>query len=61
MAATFGQFPASFRFSGALVMKSIYTLIAHYSTENECYMTDTVLSSLSEVCDGTVSLRLCPA
>ena len=37
-------------------MKIIYTEIALYGNKNECFRTDTVILTISEVCDGTVSL-----
>ena len=39
-------------------MESIYTELALYGSKNECARTDTVFLPISEVCDGTVSLRL---
>jgi hypothetical protein len=42
------------------VMKSIYTELALYGSKNECARTDTVFLPISEVCDGTVSLRQSP-
>ena len=37
-------------------MESIYTELALYGRKNECARTDTVSLTISEVCDGTVSL-----
>ena len=37
-------------------MKSIYTELALYGSNNECARTENVFSPISEVCDGTVSL-----
>ena len=39
-------------------MQSIYTELALYGSTNECARTDTVFLPISEVCDGTVSLRI---
>ena len=41
-------------------MESIYTELALYGSKNECARTDTVFLPLSEVCDGTVSLKAIP-
>ena len=38
-------------------MESIYTELALYKSKHECARTDNVFSTISEVCDGTVSLR----
>ena len=38
-------------------MKSIYTELALYGTKNEGAKTEKVLFPISEVCDGTVSLK----
>ena len=38
-------------------MESIYTELALYGSRNECARTDTVLLPISEVFDGTVSLK----
>ena len=35
----------------------MYTELALYGSKNECASTDNVFSPISEVCDGTVSLR----
>ena len=37
-------------------MKSIYSELALYGGKNEFARTDNVVSPISEVCDGTVSL-----
>ena len=37
-------------------MESIYTELALYGSKNECARTDNVFFSISEICDGTVSL-----
>ena len=37
-------------------MKSIYTNLALYGSNNECARTDNILSPISEVCNGKVSL-----
>ena len=37
-------------------MESVNTELALYCSKNECAKTDTVFLSISEVCDGTVSL-----
>ena len=37
-------------------MQSIYTELALYRSKNECAWNDNVVFSISEVCDGTVSL-----
>ena len=39
-------------------MESIYTELALYGSINECAKTDTVFLTISEVCDGTVSLKV---
>ena len=39
-------------------MESLYTGLVLYGSQNECARTDTVFLPLSEVCDGTVSLKL---
>ena len=38
-------------------MESVYTKSALYGSTNLCAGTDTVFLPISEVCDGTVSLR----
>ena len=38
-------------------MESIYAELALYGSKNECAKTDTVFLSISEVCDGMVSLN----
>ena len=38
-------------------MESIYTELALYGSKNECARNDTVFLPVSEVCDGTVSLK----
>ena len=41
-------------------MESIYTELALNGSKDECARTDIVFSTISEVCDGTVSLiKLC--
>ena len=40
-------------------MESIYTKLALYGRKNECTRTDNVFFPISEVCNGTVSLRHC--
>ena len=37
-------------------MENIYAELAFDDSTNECARTETVFSSISEVCDGTVSL-----
>ena len=37
-------------------MESIYTKLILYGSNNECARTDNVFFSISEICDGTVSL-----
>ena len=39
-------------------MESIYSKLVLYGSKNKCARTDTVFSPISEVCDGTVSLKL---
>ena len=39
-------------------MESRYTELALYGSKNECARTDNVYFPISEVCDGTVSLKL---
>ena len=39
-------------------MESIYTELALYGSKNEFARTDTVFLPISEVCDGTVSLKV---
>ena len=39
-------------------MESICTELALYGSINECSRTDTVFLSISEVCDGKVSLAI---
>ena len=38
-------------------MESIYTELALYGSKHKCARTDTVFLTISEVCDGTVSLE----
>ena len=40
------------------VKESIYTELALYGSKNEYARTDTVFLPISEVCDGTVSLKV---
>ena len=39
-------------------MKNIYTDLALYGRKNECVRNDAVFLPISQVCDGTVSLRM---
>ena len=39
-------------------MECIYTELALYSSNNECVRADNVFPPISEICDGTVSLRV---
>ena len=39
-------------------MESIYTKLALYGRKNKCCRTDNVYFTISEVCNGTVSLDL---
>ena len=41
-------------------MESMYSELALYGSKNECARTDSVFFSISEVCDGMVSLALVP-
>ena len=38
-------------------MESVYTKLALYGSKNECARTDNFFSPISEVCNGTVSLK----
>ena len=38
------------------VMESIYNKLALYGRKNECARADTVFLSISEVCNGTVTV-----
>ena len=40
-------------------MESIYTELAFYGSKNKCARTDNVYVSITEVCDGMVSLIKC--
>ena len=40
-----------------MVKERIYTRLALYGSKNECAKTHTVFLAISEVCDGTVSLK----
>ena len=42
-------------------MESIYTELALYGSKIECARTDNVLSPISEICDGTISLMKHPS
>ena len=37
-------------------MESIYTELALYGSKNECARTENIFFSISEICDGMVSL-----
>ena len=39
-------------------MKSIYTKLALYGSQNECARTDNIFFPIFEVCNGTVSLKV---
>ena len=41
-------------------MESIYTELAFYGITNECARTDNIISPVSKICDGTVSLIVTP-
>ena len=38
-------------------MESVYTELAHYGSTHECARTDNAFLPISEVCNGTVSLK----